>query len=120
MSSLQGFYVRITSPSLADSVVVHVRIDASHEVYKGHFPDQPVAPGAALTQMVIDEAARMIGASTTFIGAKQVKFLSVLDPTKTQELELHYTFVERDGGYQFACTGKNAETIFFKINGAFG
>lgn len=98
---------------------VRVSIHRDHPVYDGHFPGQPVAPGAALTQMVIDEAERLMGGGHIFSGARQVKFLSVLNPGITSELTLRYTFTERDGQQQFACVGKGGETVFFKINGAF-
>ncbi len=102
--------------SVADvSVLMH----ADHGVYAGHFPGQPVAPGAMLTQMVVDEAARLIGTELTFSGARQVKFLSVLNPEVTDRLTLHYTFTASSDATQFACTGVQGETVFFKINGAF-
>ncbi len=119
MASFAGFYSVISDATTDNTATVAVSINPKHEVYEGHFPNQPVAPGAALTQMVIDEASRLFAHGRMFVGVKQVKFLSVLDPNKTSILTMEYTFVERDALLQFACTGKNEETIFFKINGTF-
>jgi 3-hydroxyacyl-[acyl-carrier-protein] dehydratase len=119
MASLAGFYSVISDATTENTATVVVSINPKHEVYEGHFPKQPVAPGAALMQMVIDEASRLFANERIFVGAKQVKFLSVLNPNKTTILTMEYTFVERDALLQFACTGKNDETIFFKINGTF-
>lgn len=119
MASLSGFYSVIAEIRNETTATVLVAINPKHKVYEGHFPNQPVAPGAALTQMVIDEASKLFASGRMFVGAKQVKFLSVLDPNKTSMLTMEYTFVERDALLQFACTGKHDETIFFKINGTF-
>jgi len=120
MPSLEGFYTVISETRDESSAELQVRINAGHSVYAGHFPDQPVAPGAALTQMVIDEAHRIQGNQPLFVGAKQIKFLSVLNPNITDQLVLRYSFATRDSQQQFACTGVAGDTIFFKINGAFG
>jgi len=119
MASLSGFYSVSSETTTENTATVVVSINPKHEVYEGHFPNQPVAPGAALTQMVIDEATKLFASGRMFVGAKQIKFLSVLDPNKTSILTMEYTFVERDARLQFACTGKHDETIFFKINGTF-
>ena len=96
MTTLDGFYKVTSTERDEGNVVVRLRLDAEHPVYEGHFPGQPVAPGAALTQMVVDEATRIAGGNMTFAGARQIKFLSVTDPNKVGELELRYTFAERD------------------------
>lgn len=61
----------------------------------------------------------MLGGSLTFVGARQVKFLAVLNPDVTHALVLRYTFAQRDGQQHFACVGTGDGTVFFKINGAF-
>lgn len=119
MTTLDGFYKVTATERDESNVVVRLRLNAAHPAYEGHFPGQPVAPGAALTQMVVDEATRIIGGKLTFAGARQIKFLSVIDPNKVGELELRYTFVERDGSMPFTCTGFNGQTIFLKMNGEF-
>lgn len=120
MTSLEGFYTVISETYTETSAEVIVQLGADHPVYAGHFPGQPVAPGAALTQMVIDEVQRIQANQHTFIGAKQVKFLSVLNPHVTSQLVLRYSFSPRDSQRHFTCMGVAGEIIFFKINGAFG
>lgn len=119
MVSLKGFYTVISSSCDAGQASVVVCLNAGHAVYQGHFPGQPVAPGAALTQMVVDEAARVLGVNAEFAGARQIKFLSVTDPNLASELELRYAFTERDEVRHFHCTGLNGETVFLKMNGEF-
>jgi 3-hydroxyacyl-[acyl-carrier-protein] dehydratase len=118
-SSLEGFYSVTASRNDSAVAELEVRIHAEHAVYFGHFPGQPVAPGAALTQMVVDEAQRLLVTDRPFSGARQVKFLSVLNPHITDTIMLRYSFSGTADAPQFACTGTYGETVFFKINGAF-
>jgi 3-hydroxyacyl-[acyl-carrier-protein] dehydratase len=119
MSLLQGFYVRDNVSISGASALVAVRMIPDHCVYEGHFPGSPVAPGAAITQMVIDEATELLDDAGAFAGAQQIKFLAVLDPNTTETLLLDYTFSTRGGLRHFACIGRNGEKVFFKFNGAF-
>lgn len=115
--TLQGFY-SVTAVRQDDTVAeVEVRISPDHPVYGGHFPDQPVAPGAALTQMVLDEAERLLGGGRSLAVARQIKFLAVIDPRVVGTILLRYQFVHQDDGVQFTCAGSDASTVYFKING---
>ena len=100
--------------------VLNVELSTSHQVYEGHFPGKPVAPGAALTQMVLDEAMRLTKEEKRITEFRQIKFLSVIDPTAVSELELTFDFRERKGVEMFTCVGKSGDTNYFKLNGIFG
>jgi len=119
MASLDGFYQRGSTVSEGKSTVVSVRLNPQHEVYAGHFPGKPIAPGAALTQMVLDELSELTGRKPV-LQLRQIKFLSVIDPTEVQDLQLVYGFVEKDGTQMFTCLGTSSDTRYFKLNGILG
>lgn len=120
MTTLTGFYEQTGETEVEHGFIIQVSLDSSHEVYQGHFPGKPVAPGAALTQMVLDEAVRLTKGAKKVTEFRQIKFLSVVDPTKVDELELEYNFRERNGVEMFTCVGRSGETNYFKLNGIFG
>ncbi|MCF8277755.1 MAG: hypothetical protein K9J17_13560 [Flavobacteriales bacterium] len=120
MATLAGFYERISETKTAAGSVVSARLNPDHEVYVGHFPEKPVAPGAALTQMVLDEAIRLTNGEKKVTEFRQIKFLSVIDPTQVQDIELEFDFRERNGVDMFTCVGRSGETNYFKLNGIFG
>lgn len=120
MATLTGFYERIGEAEVENGFIVNVKLNSGHEVYEGHFVGKPVAPGAALTQMVLDEAIRLTGGKKKVTEFRQIKFLSVIDPTKVNQLVLEYDFKERNGVEMFICTGRSGETNYFKLNGIFG
>ncbi len=120
MASLSGFYERADETEVENGFLVRVKLNPSHEVYEGHFPGKPVAPGAALTQMVLDEAIRLTKGEKHVTEFRQIKFLSVIDPTLVQNLELEFDLRERNGVDMFTCTGRSGNTNYFKLNGIFG
>ena len=120
MSTLTGFYEQNGEAEVENGFLVNVKLNSNHKVYEGHFPGKPVAPGAALTQMVLDEAIRLTRGEKNITEFRQIKFLSVIDPTQVNELELEYSFKERNGTEMFVCVGRSGETNYFKLNGIFG
>lgn len=119
MAALVGFYELVSEAKTENGFLLNVKLNAQHEVYEGHFPGKPVAPGAALTQMVLDEALRLSEGEKTVKEFRQIKFLSVIDPTLVNELELDFDFRERKGVDMFTCVGKSGDTSYFKLNGIF-
>ncbi len=120
MATLTGFYERTEETEGENGFILKVTLNSDHEVYRGHFPGKPVAPGAVLTQMVLDEAMRLTKGEKKITEFRQIKFLSVIDPTQVNELELEYNFKERNGTEMFVCVGRSGETNYFKLNGIFG
>jgi len=119
MATLKAFYQRTVETKIENGFVINVKLNANHEVYQGHFPEKPVAPGAALTQMVLDEVAEKTnGRHITEL--RQIKFLSVIDPTQVSGLELVFEIKQRNGVEMFTCLGKTETTNYFKLNGIFG
>lgn len=119
MASVNGFYEVVSTEGSTESWVSNLKLNQTHEVYQGHFPGKPVAPGAALTQMVLDEIAKQTD-NRIVAEIRQIKFLTVIDPTQVNEFELIFEIKERNGVEMFTCVGKAGDTNYFKLNGIFG
>ncbi len=120
MATLEAYYQRTGETATENGFIINIKLNEDHEVYEGHFPGKPVAPGAALTQMVLDEVIRLTKGEKKVTEFRQIKFLSVIDPTQVNELDLEYNFRERNGVEMFTCVGLSGETNYFKLNGIFG
>jgi len=75
-----SYYSLNINKSTAEDILASVSLNADHELFKGHFPTQPVLPGACMIQIqkhIIEEANQY---KVTFIAASNIKFLSVVDP----------------------------------------
>ncbi len=115
---LKDFYNIENKQALeANRYSVKVSLNPDAEVYKGHFPGQPVAPGACLTQMTKEVANGIIGKELILREAQQIKFLSTVNPQLTSTLLLDIELSETENGFRLKCVAKDDNTSYFKISG---
>lgn len=57
-----------------------LHFNATHEIFKGHFPSQPVVPGVCTMQIIKELLEEQLGCSLQLSSAAQVKFLQLLTP----------------------------------------
>jgi 3-hydroxyacyl-[acyl-carrier-protein] dehydratase len=63
---------------------VVLRVD--HEIFKGHFPGQPVVPGVCMMQLIKELVELSKDRKFNLREADNIKFLSVIDPRVNSEL----------------------------------
>lgn len=63
-----------------ESIEAEVRLNSNHEVFKGHFPGQPVLPGACMVQMLRAILEQAMQCEFKLSKASNIKFLSVVVP----------------------------------------
>ena len=65
-----------------------VRLDASHPVYRGHFPGHPVLPGVCTLQLVRECLNRGTGRRFRYAAIRECKFLGMVVPQADELLEI--------------------------------
>lgn len=63
-----------------DNIKVDVQLNADHEIFKGHFPQQPVLPGACMVQMLKEVLQKASNYSLEFNKGQNIKFISLVVP----------------------------------------
>lgn len=71
-------------------------LNPSHPIFAGHFPGQPVVPGACQLQIVQEVLSHLTGRDLRLQKADQIKFLTPIDPRHYPrlQLDLHYAPAE--------------------------
>ncbi|KIO51145.1 hotdog family protein [Flavobacterium hibernum] len=96
---LKDFYNVLSEEKTGDSKYsITILINEKHEVFKGHFPGNPIMPGVCMIQ-IIKELTAAITKSTLIIQTlSNVKFMALINPEVTPELrlELEITTTEED------------------------
>jgi 3-hydroxyacyl-[acyl-carrier-protein] dehydratase len=94
---LKDFYKIISLENTVDSKYrVQILINEKHEVFKGHFPGNPIMPGVCMMQ-IIKELTEQITESSLFLQSlSNVKFMALINPFLNPELllELDVTTTE--------------------------
>jgi 3-hydroxyacyl-[acyl-carrier-protein] dehydratase len=78
---LEDFYkiLEVESPS-AEKMSVKVELKPGHPVYKGHFPDIPVAPGVCLIQMIKEVLMQHRNQNLQLTEGDNIKFMALVNP----------------------------------------
>jgi 3-hydroxyacyl-[acyl-carrier-protein] dehydratase len=96
---LKDFYKVISLENTAENKhLVLIHINAEHEVFKGHFPGNPIMPGVCMMQ-IIKELTEQISESSLFMQSlSNAKFMALINPFNTPELrlELDISMTETD------------------------
>ena len=77
-------------------IKAELSINPDSPIFRGHFPGQPVVPGACMLQIVKEVLEGALGQSLQIKKAGNLKFISMIDPlvTSSVQLEIAYKFIE--------------------------
>lgn len=83
-------FFTITEKSQDDNGLWNYRIklNADHEIFKGHFPGKPISPGVCNIQMIKECTEDVLGYKLTLGKLKQCKFTQLIIPTENSELTI--------------------------------
>jgi 3-hydroxyacyl-[acyl-carrier-protein] dehydratase len=115
---LQDNFYHIVSKDLAPaSARAVITIDASHRIFDGHFPGQPVVPGVCMMQIVRELVELGVGAPLHISRADNMKFLSILNPTEHAEVVVTVGYTPNDHHYTVDGSLSAGTVTFFKFKG---
>jgi 3-hydroxyacyl-[acyl-carrier-protein] dehydratase len=120
MTATSDEIFKVESLVSSDNVIkANLSVNADSQIFKGHFPGQPVVPGACMLQIVKEVLEKALGQSLQLKKATQLKFISMIDPlkVKTVQLEITYKFIDD----VISIVGKitNEDILCFKFQGTF-
>lgn len=101
-------------------VQYHIKVNAAHPVYKGHFPGNPIMPGVVQLQIITELLSHYLGYEVMLTSARALKFLNVINPEHVQELDVTLKTSEKEGEIRVNALGSFKEQKYFKLNGTFG
>ena len=89
MTILGNLYSIVGETHHGESKVDYViRLDANDIIFKAHFPNEPILPGACITQMVLELYQRWTGRNADISRIGNLKFLSAISPAEVSELTI--------------------------------
>ncbi|MCV9929626.1 3-hydroxyacyl-ACP dehydratase [Flavobacterium sp. LS1R49] len=118
---LKDFYkilsLENTSDSKYDAVIL---VNEKHDVFKGHFPDNPIMPGVCMIQIIKELSEKITQSSLMMQTLSNVKFMALINPEVTPELrlELDITTTE-DGLVKVKNTTYFNETVALKLSNVY-
>jgi len=97
-----------------------ISINEKHEVFKGHFPGNPVMPGVCMMQIIKELAEQISGSSLMMQSLSNVKFMALINPEVTPELKLELEVTEtEDQTIKVKNTTSFNETVALKMGSVY-
>jgi 3-hydroxyacyl-[acyl-carrier-protein] dehydratase len=86
---LKDFYTIVELDSSdKENIKAIIDLNKDHEVYKGHFPGNPVVPGVCLTQLIKEVVEKAENKELNLVYADNIKFMAVVNPEINNRLQI--------------------------------
>ncbi len=117
MSMLDNFFIIDAIDGTSGGYSCRVRLNGEHVIYRAHFPEDPITPGACLVRMAGKVFARCLGRPIALRRAATVKFIHVLRPNDVGVLSIAYTHLEAvEDGCSVRIVIADEKTVYAKMS----
>ena len=111
---IKDFYSVSDFSASQDSATETILLNPNHQVYKGHFPGQPVVPGVIQVQILRELLEQTFKKKFFIKEVVSAKYLNVIVPG-SKPLTVEITFKPFEEGFKLTGLIKNGEHIFCKV-----
>ncbi len=106
-----------TSAGKYNSLVV---LNKDHDIFKGHFPGNPVTPGVCMLQIIKELTEEILGFSLVMTSSSNVKFMALINPEINQSLTLDLEILgDLDAGFKVKNTTRFGDTVALKLSNVY-
>ncbi|MFO7842313.1 MAG: hydroxymyristoyl-ACP dehydratase [Bacteroidales bacterium] len=119
---LKDFYtIKEIDPSDKENIKVIIELNKDHEIYKGHFPGNPVVPGVCLTQLIKEVVENIEARDVRLVYADNIKFMAVVNPeiNNILEIDLKIKHDDEQNIIRVNSVTHFKDKVFYKFKGNF-
>ncbi|MBD3905925.1 3-hydroxyacyl-ACP dehydratase [Chryseobacterium sp. Ch-15] len=114
---LTDFYTLKSSEKTENgSFIANISLNKDHDIFKGHFPGNPVTPGVCMMQIVKELTEEFTGKKLFLKSASNVKFMAIINPFETPDLTLQLDIKESEEEIKVKNVTSFGETIALKMS----
>lgn len=92
----------------------NVKLNSDHPVFEGHFPERAILPGVVMIELVKQATQRIIGKDLKMKESKVIKFLRMIEPSVSNEIDLTLNINEEESEIKVKAGLSSEKDIFFK------
>lgn len=112
-------YSIISIANAEGKITAELELNSDDDIFKGHFPGQPVLPAACMLQMLKEIIQLALNKKIRLKKADQMKFLSVVDPSVNGNLQLNAGYSINGNNIVVNATLSTVNGACFKFKGNF-
>ncbi len=117
---LENNYYKVLSRSRHSetSVTFRVALLPDCDVYRGHFPGNPVCPGVCTMQMIRECAETFLGKSLHQPVVSQCRFVTLMTPAECPEVDIKMEILTAtDQSFTVKATVSDSDNIYLEYKG---
>lgn len=112
------FFIR-SLDNIEENIIADIQLNPDHEIFKGHFPEQPVVPGVCQVQIIKEITELALKKNLQLKTADHIKFLSVIIPDKNAFIRADIKYSSEESGISVTASLTKEEKICLKLKGVF-
>jgi len=116
---IEGLYTVTDFQRKEQEVKAIVQLNKDHEIFKGHFPENPVMPGVCMLQIIKELTEQAMGKSLLLTVASNIKFMAIINPNLNPTLSLLISITEDEDMVKIKNTSLFDETVALKLSATF-
>lgn len=116
---IQDFYQIIDLSQKENEISAHIALNENHEIFNGHFPENPVMPGVCMFQIVQEIAEKAVHKKLVLQQVSQVKFMVLINPKLNNELIFNLSLVDENDDLKVKSELMFQNQIAMKMNAVY-
>jgi 3-hydroxyacyl-[acyl-carrier-protein] dehydratase len=114
-----SFYTVEKSEFTENTLCALIKLNPAHEIYKLHFPGNPVTPGVCLLQIAHELLDLSFKRKLRLTEARNIKYLKVINPLENPDLEFYIKYRTENDLILADINIVDGETVFTRINATY-
>lgn len=114
---LEDFYtLKSISEQEPGNFLAQISLNRNHEIFKGHFPGNPVTPGVCMMQIIKDLTENILQQKLFLNSASNVKFMAIINPEENPDLDIELLISQNGDEVKVRNTSSFGGTIALKMS----
>ena len=93
-----------------------IELNPEHEVFKGHFPNNPVTPGVCMLQILKELTEQATNTNLFIKDCSNVKFMALINPETNPILAITIDINPLEENFKIKASASFDETVALKVN----
>ncbi len=93
-----------------------IELNPEHEVFKGHFPNNPVTPGVCMLQILKELTEQATNTNLFIKECSNVKFMALINPETNPILAITIDINPLEENFKIKASASFDETVALKVN----
>lgn len=93
-----------------------IELNPEHDVFKGHFPNNPVTPGVCMLQILKELSEQATNTNLFIKECSNVKFMALINPEVNAVLAITIDINKLEENFKIKASASFNETVALKVN----